>query len=202
MGQRLVIQIEENGKPLANAYYHWSGYTGSSIEQTTEVLDNLVTCEEDDYTSLQKAVDALFRTGARFYPDEIMAIEKENIDMGPLQFAFDDGPVDRNSGLLSISASGMESSIKWEEAHVGIDLGTGDIIFDAFYEYTAEDYIQERVDNELEVVDLNEMPVLDIEYQLNMDTWPGFAHDILEILNSGRYDAVSPDHSTVYSFIA
>lgn len=27
MGQRLNIEIHENGKCLANAYYHWSGYT-------------------------------------------------------------------------------------------------------------------------------------------------------------------------------
>ena len=27
MGQRLVVDIELNGKTLAKVYYHWSGYT-------------------------------------------------------------------------------------------------------------------------------------------------------------------------------
>ena len=30
MGQRLNLEIRKKGKPLANAYYHWSAYTGSS----------------------------------------------------------------------------------------------------------------------------------------------------------------------------
>ena len=31
MGQRLVIEIKEGDTVLANAYYHWSGYTETSL---------------------------------------------------------------------------------------------------------------------------------------------------------------------------
>ena len=44
MGQRLVIHIFNNEEELANAYYHWSAYTDSSIITTlqiTAVYDDL-----------------------------------------------------------------------------------------------------------------------------------------------------------------
>lgn len=32
MGQRLVIQISNDDKILANAYYHWDGFTKNSLD--------------------------------------------------------------------------------------------------------------------------------------------------------------------------
>jgi predicted nucleotidyltransferase len=39
MGQRLNIEIIEDGKVLANAYYHWSGFTRASLELTYIILE-------------------------------------------------------------------------------------------------------------------------------------------------------------------
>ena len=48
MGQRLNIEIIENGKVLANAYYHWSGYTSSSLELTQEILEAIEKINYED----------------------------------------------------------------------------------------------------------------------------------------------------------
>ena len=39
MGQRLVIEIKEGDTVLANAYYHWSGYTETSLNLLNEVMN-------------------------------------------------------------------------------------------------------------------------------------------------------------------
>ena len=62
MGQRLNIEIRKNDEVLANAYYHWSGYTSSSIELTSEILKNIDNVNFDN--DVVKAVKLLEITGA------------------------------------------------------------------------------------------------------------------------------------------
>ena len=38
MGQRLNIEIWNEGKRLANAYYHWSGYSFSTLYETMKII--------------------------------------------------------------------------------------------------------------------------------------------------------------------
>lgn len=40
MGQRLVIDIEMNGKTLAKVYYHWSGYTSCAIDECVKLINS------------------------------------------------------------------------------------------------------------------------------------------------------------------
>ena len=42
MGERLNLEIRYNNKPLANSYYHWSGYTRSALELTENILDEMI----------------------------------------------------------------------------------------------------------------------------------------------------------------
>ena len=37
MGERLNIEIIKNGETLANCYYHWAGYSNSSVEKIQDV---------------------------------------------------------------------------------------------------------------------------------------------------------------------
>ena len=62
MGQRLNIEIKENGTTLANAYYHWSAYTDSSLELTEHILKNIDSVEHENSTV--KAIKLLETTGA------------------------------------------------------------------------------------------------------------------------------------------
>ena len=53
MGQRLVVDIELNGKTLANVYYHWSGYTSNAIAKCIRLINDWKekkgTLEPDQY---------------------------------------------------------------------------------------------------------------------------------------------------------
>lgn len=39
MGQRLNIEIVKNGEILANAYYHWSGFSNCAIDLTEKIIE-------------------------------------------------------------------------------------------------------------------------------------------------------------------
>lgn len=76
MGQRLNIEIINNGQVLANAYYHWSAYTLSSLELVAKVLSayNKISLDTSEAVRLaeyqEKAVWALQSTGAGLPDDE------------------------------------------------------------------------------------------------------------------------------------
>ena len=63
MGQRLNLEIVEGEKTLANAYYHWGGYTESALEIAQAAVESLKKSEPED-SALENAVAALLDTGA------------------------------------------------------------------------------------------------------------------------------------------
>ena len=69
MGQRLNIEIVENGKCLANAYYHWSAYTDSSYDLARSIINAIPTINEEN--SVLRAIRLLEVTGARLMEDDL-----------------------------------------------------------------------------------------------------------------------------------
>lgn len=63
MGQRLNIEIKNNEKTLANCYYHWSGYTASSLGLTKQIIE-AYKANDDIKADVQGAVALLRITGA------------------------------------------------------------------------------------------------------------------------------------------
>ena len=144
MGQRLNVEIKYDGELLANAYYHWSGYTSSSVITTSAILKDISKIGKID-DPLRTAVQLLFNTGARFNVVEIAEIKKEN--SGKEKYVItDDKPVSRNDGLICISQKGMEETRYWEEARVEIDLKTREVDFLALATALADSYEHERED--------------------------------------------------------
>ena len=133
MGQRLNIQIEANNQTtdktevLANCYYHWSGYTSSAMALVKEIVDsgvyNLVILDP-----VEKAIRLLEATGAGLAEDELTGMyntPKYKVS------------TDRNLGLIAISEEGKNSTVKYEESRVTINLTTGSInMSDMFYDET------------------------------------------------------------------
>ena len=114
MGQRLNIEINKNGELLANAYYHWSGYTRTALALTSMIL---VKSEEIKNTNdVLYAIELLETTGARLTNDEIKYAKSIGIDK---KF---EPAVSRNEGLIAISEKGMNETRFWEEARVEIDI--------------------------------------------------------------------------------
>jgi len=201
MGQRLVIQITENGEPLANAYYHWSAYTCSAAELTNKVLGYLDDADKS-FTNKQKAVWALYKTGARFAPDELNRIDK----VKPFSFVLDDKQVNRNDGLLCISQDGMEQNIDWEEGRVDIDIVDKEIYFDVISIEDAKDYTayEATLDEEDRGPSIESMPTLDMceELEFTPEEWAKFYTRLMQIHATRKYYAVSSDKTTVYTMIA
>lgn len=73
MGQRLNIEIVKNKNVLANCYYHWSGFSNSSIDLVVKIIEDFDyvkkcclsdPCKNED---LLFAIRLLERTGAGLY---------------------------------------------------------------------------------------------------------------------------------------
>lgn len=211
MGQRLVVQIEDNGEPLANAYYHWSGYTGSSIDMVNQILeyfddqpDDL--CDDPNTTFAMKgavgtkclAVWLLYMTGARFNLDETARLESERLKE-QYEYCFDGKTVDRNDGLLCITREGMEKNLGWSEGTVYIDLSTKEIDFGCICEETVEMWQSYRRD-EGENDDPLCLPVLNVPH-LTFYNWFDFADGVQELISNRQYCAIDSNGETVYMFI-
>ena len=70
MGQRLNIQFENNTGVLANAYYHWSGYTSSAMLLTNKIISSDL-IDDTSISNKVKAVKLLELTGAGLTRDEL-----------------------------------------------------------------------------------------------------------------------------------
>lgn len=119
MGQRLNIEIVKGDNVLANAYYHWSGYSNSAID--------LVECIIRYYDYADKyhhendtlfAIKLLEKTGAGLTEDEVEYVKKK---YGETKLSDCKG---RNNGLIAITKKGIEETREWEEARVTIDIDT------------------------------------------------------------------------------
>lgn len=122
MGQRLNLQIEMDipnsgdRQVLANAYYHWSGYTSSAYELVKQIADSHYCCEECTFMDpVEKAIRLLEATGAGLTEDEFT----EEYPESKYKKA-----TSRNNGLIAISEEGIKETQNWEEARVTINLTT------------------------------------------------------------------------------
>ena len=160
MGQRLNIQFEDNTGVLANAYYHWSGYTSSAMLLTNQIISSDL-IDDTSISNKVKAVKLLELTGAgltkyEFNDDFPSHLYKESKD--------------RTNGLIAISKEGIEETQNWEEARVTIDLDTHNINFRVYWDVNIEEYDPEQsYDSELnyEDVSFEKFPELYTEFELN-----------------------------------
>lgn len=136
MGQRLNLEIHNDGELLANAYYHWSAYTSSSLSILEDVLKAYKKSKEID--PLKIAVEILHETGAGINETERSLIEKDTSGRF-VGIDFHDA-INRNEGLLSVTVSGMEDTRKFEEGRVTVDIGKEEFIFDVMWQESASEY--------------------------------------------------------------
>lgn len=154
MGQRLNIQIEmdipdsSESKVLANAYYHWSGYTSSAYELVKLIADS-GTYSLDILDPIEKAIRMLEVTGAGLTKDEFTETYPES------KYKLSEN---RSDGLIAISEEGMLETQNWEEARVTINISTNMIDMGGVY------YLDE-VDEEDEDEDVANIP--ELEYDLH-----------------------------------
>lgn len=190
MGQRLNIEINQNGETLANAYYHWSAYTSSSLELTRIILENKNKVKHED--PVIYAVRLLETTGARLQEDEIKPMQKRN----PLE-KFEIA-TDRNEGLIAISEKGKDETRKWEEGRVEIYLDDETINFDVVYTVDKEEFMEDYEKTEEEY---KEMPIKNYQFvETPFDVFTKQATDLLEEIRKGIY-AIRLEDGDVLSFV-
>ena len=167
MGQRLNIQFEDNTGVLANAYYHWSGYTSSAMLLTNKIISSDL-IDDTSISNKVKAVKLLELTGAGLTRDEF------NDDFPSHLYK---ESKDRSEGLIAISKEGIEETQSWEETRVTIDLDTNEINFRVYWDVNIEEYDPEDIakipeesyDSELDYEDVSfeKFPELYKEFDLN-----------------------------------
>lgn len=146
MGQRLCMEITRKGKPIANAYYHWSAYTGSSMNILEQVYDYLSThsSEED---KLYLAIRALESTGAALpkYPNEFNDIDRLRLFSKYAGDTFESNE-DRNNGLIHCFEESMQQCEDWAEEFCYIDIDTLIIDFRVACYYSDLDEVKEYIE--------------------------------------------------------
>ena len=196
MGQRLNLAILNNEERLANAYYHWCGYTGSAAELALVVLNSIDNMPNID--PLRQAIWLLTQTRASFTEDEIERMKNEGKYDELHDVVSADSEADRNKGLISVSESGMDETEQWEEARVEIDIGKKVMYFDAILIDSVENISLEDIG--LSIADL---PVFNIDWTLeyNFDEAKDFLYYIHNLVRDGKYYGVNYEKDIMFSLI-
>ena len=144
MGQRLNLEFTASGKVLANAYYHWSGYTNSSVELMKQVLTS-ETFKDKTISPIIKAVKLLEETGAGINLTEEENIKKSKLPKELADYKFKDCE-SRNEGILAVTEKGIKETQSWAEGAVRIDLETNRILFTSLFEVNEEYYDEDEIE--------------------------------------------------------
>lgn len=190
MGQRLNIEIIENGTALANAYYHWSAYTSSALELLKPLMERRDSISNEN--SVLYAIRLLEATGALMLPDEI---DKVNPEFKGESFKF---ATDRTDGLIAISESGMEETRAWEEGNITIHLDEEVIYFGLVSTSNKETYMHERDEEDVEFL---ELPILPIDFTcISFEQFEMF-YEKMDSFSQQEITTFRTDEENVISFI-
>lgn len=160
MGQRLNIEIWNNGKVLANAYYHWSGYTSASAKLTKTILE-FFHFNEPYESKLLYAIRALESTGAKLTEEDIRVAER-NPEFLDCTFLC---AIDRNYGLIGITDYSIESTRDYEDGRVTLYLDEQRINFDVFARMPACEWEKEEHEcNDNPDANYKELPSLAVTF--------------------------------------
>lgn len=191
MGQRLNLEILKGETVLANAYYHWSGYTSSSSSLASIVVNKIIEDEKNGITyssDVHQAVELLRATGGMLDIKELEAYQKLTPSYQ------EDRACNRNEGLISVTPEGIEETREWEEARVSVYLDEGSISFDAFAEYESkEDFMDSYGIDEHEYQDENIVEILFDPDVIPFKDVPAFNE-----LIQGSADGYTTSHGTIY----
>lgn len=146
MGQRLNIEIHDSTGVLANAYYHWSGFTRYAYEITEKIVSDLLKPAPSHRPGdILKAIRILESTGAGLTKDELEWLTTNISEYSSLTFPPGKGILvnrctDRNDGIIGVSPKAIEETRNWEEGRVTIHLDTCTVDFKVYSEYTKEEF--------------------------------------------------------------
>ena len=189
MSERLNLEIVENGKVLANSYYHCVGYTSSSLGLTQEVLNNVDTISFED--RVVNAIKLLEVTGTGLTEEENQYVLSHIPDAEKYKFK---STTSRYDGLLAISEKGIEQNEYWEEHRVVVDLIKRTVDFGAVWYFDKEEYergYNKKCDYPFHNIDLTSIP---------FDRFSEINELIYGLIQKGIYGIMLKDN-TVCTFV-
>lgn len=140
MGQRLNLEIWNNGKVLANAYYHWSAYSSEAASTVSKALNYIRNNPVENENTLLYAIRVLEATGAGLTDLEI-EYAKTFDNLKDVNFSPCGG---RNEGLIGISPDGISSTRFWQEYAAYIFIDELRVSFDVCYKQRTWEYEKEQ----------------------------------------------------------
>lgn len=123
MGQRLVISVKRNfedKKDLCKIYYHWSGYSSSSLERAKDIIDFMITnnCDKlSDSEVILKLIRHLEEDGGGITNSDLEYVKK----LYPNE-TFKEEWVNRNLGIIAVSEEIQADIQSWSEGDVVISI--------------------------------------------------------------------------------
>lgn len=161
MGQRLVITIHEprNFDDICKAYYHWSAYTESAMQEVNRICTfyaDIRNNEENKHHSNEWClIQALYKNGSVEYYEDGSVIANDHAGMrvdetpeGLNRFCGEPCTfvevTDRSEGIIAVSKKGMEELQDWSEGNIDLVLHENGEIelfdFDVYWDEPLEDY--------------------------------------------------------------
>lgn len=185
MGQRLNIEIWNNGKVLANAYYHWSAYTKDAACLVDKALEYIKNNQISDGNELLYAIRILEATGAGLTNGVIEHAKNLSVLNGAT-FAECNG---RSEGLIGISDKEISETRLWQEGSVYIFIDEKRVSFRVFFtERIWEWEKSQREEYENEKASANALDIVSINFDdIKFDAWT----DCYDFLSSREEPFVS-----------
>lgn len=115
MGQRLVIDIEMNGKTLAKVYYHWSGYTSNAIAECIRLINSW----KEKKGTLEPAEMTLFKIirsyGGGIFQNNLLDGEVNHLEALNSGVSIGETKGDRDNGMIAFTKEGMKYHDYWAD---------------------------------------------------------------------------------------
>lgn len=124
MGQRLTVDILENGERIAIIYYHWSAYFDSTIYELETLKNDIVTAKASGNDVLLAIIDGLEKRGGG------LGLDPRSRDMAKKKWPDRTFKIDinRNDGLIFIDEQDMDETYAMTEGTASIDIVTEEVI--------------------------------------------------------------------------
>lgn len=126
MGQRLTVDILENGKRVALIYYHWSAYFEPTVYELKLLRDDIGKAKAEGHDILLSIIEGLEKRGGGLSIEtRTRAVAKEK--WPDRTFKID---INRNDGLLNLDEQDMNDTFQYTEGTASIDIDAEEVIDD------------------------------------------------------------------------
>lgn len=120
MGQRLTVDILDNGERIAVVYYHWSAYFSSTIAELKLLKDDIISSKKENKDILLAIIDGLeLRGGGLDISSKTRSVAKK---MWPQRTFKTD--INRNFGLICLDESDINETEAMSEGMAWIDISS------------------------------------------------------------------------------